>query len=102
MAVVDSAMLGSASKRSHGLGYARLFRFAQIVIKRQSQQAKAEIFCYRATGFPGCPAASHLRLIQRKVVKYAQDSLLLQVSNQPLAIFERRHDQIKHVKRLLA
>src|SRR6185369_4954308 len=78
----------------------RLCLFGKIVVERKAKQS----ICYP----PGLRAVeqailpSHGRAVQGDIVKHAKDASSLQMFDQLMAFFERRHEQIEHVKRLFA
>ena len=72
-------------KFANCFNHASLLLFSQIIITRQAQQAIAYVFCNGAAPWFASESAPHPREMQRQVVEYRQDTLLLQVSNERLA-----------------
>src|SRR5579864_1410214 len=80
----------------------RLFRFRKIVVEGQTKQAIADSFSHGALAWPAAEFPAHLGEMQREIMKNGQNTARFEVRDQRLPGIERRHHDIKHVKRLLA
>src|SRR6185503_875162 len=65
----------------------RLVVSVQVVVKGQADQAGADVLGYGALLAIGRNPPPHFREVQGKVVENAEDGALLQMRDQPLALF---------------
>src|SRR5512139_1879356 len=66
-------------------------------MERQTNQPVADALRHRQIPFPAAKLPTHIRYVQRQVMKYAINSTVSQVGNEFLANLQAWHQQIEHV-----
>src|SRR6516225_10930811 len=71
-----------------------LLNLGEPIVKRQSQKAIADIFGHGTIAGPSAELSAHVRQMQWKIMKHAENAARFEMRNQQRAGFQRRQQQV--------